>query len=58
MSDIKTIMQTIEHAVNNLDNAALKKQGVIYKEVMAKLKKLETKGDKIANNITNLSLIN
>jgi len=58
MSDIKTIIKTIEDAVDRLTNAAAARQEPLMKSVLSLLKNLETKGDNLLNSMANLKTIN
>lgn len=58
MSDINKIIKTIDDAVNRLGGAAAKKQEPLFRQVLALLKKLDTQGDTILNNLNNLRIIN
>lgn len=58
MSDIKRIVTTIEDAVNSISDTAKQRQPVLLKELLALLKKLDTRGDTLLNNINNLKIIN
>lgn len=58
MSDIKTILSTIDDAVSKLTSIAASKQPALLKEVLAMVKKLDTRGDTLLSNINNLKLIN
>lgn len=58
MSDVTQILSTIEAAVNRLGGAAAKKQEPLFKELLSMLKRLDTRGDTLLNNIANLKTIN
>ncbi|GEO08762.1 hypothetical protein [Segetibacter aerophilus] len=58
MSDISTILKTIEGAVDKLSSHASEKQAGVFKKLVGMLKALETRQDAILNNTKNLKLIN
>lgn len=58
MSDIKTIISTIEKSVNGLSEAAKAKQAPLYKQLLQLVKGLETNGDNLVNSVKNFSTIN
>jgi hypothetical protein len=58
MSHFKSILDTIEKAVNRLGGVAVKRQEKLFRELILELKKLETRGDTLVNNLSNLSAIN
>lgn len=58
MSDIKTILSTIQNAVDQLSASATAKQDPVYKAVINQLQKLETRDGAILNNARNLKTIN
>lgn len=58
MSDITTILSTLQSAVDDLTASAAGKQPALYKQLMAMVKNLDAKGDALTSNINNLKLIN
>ncbi len=57
MSDIRTILETIQDAVDKLSAGATAKQDPVYKAVINQSQKLETRNGAIINNGKNLKLI-
>jgi hypothetical protein len=58
MSDIKQILDTIQKAVDRLSGSVATKQEPLFRSILTMLKNLDTKGDNLINNITNLKKIN
>jgi hypothetical protein len=58
MSDIKTILKTIDDAVNKLSDHVSAQQEPVFKKLLGMVKNLETRGDNLLSNIKNLKLIN
>lgn len=58
MSDIKTIIQTIEDGVNAISKEAKAKQAPVYRQLLSLIKKLETNGDNLVSSVKNFKTIN
>lgn len=58
MSSLNQILETIKTSVNRIGSFASKRQDPLLREVLGLVKKLETKGDNIQNNINNLKVLN
>lgn len=58
MSSLNQILETIKASVNRIGSFASKRQDPLLREVLGLVKKLETKGDNIQNNINNLKVLN
>lgn len=51
------IIKTIKKALSKFDKSIPKLQSVLYKELLGEIKRLDTKGDKLAVTVKNLSIL-
>lgn len=57
MPDFNDIIKTIKRSLSSFDKSIPALQSVLYKELITEIKRLDTKGDKIAITVKNLSIL-
>jgi len=58
MADFNKIIKEIKRSLSGFDKSIPALQGELYKQVLEEIKRLDTKGDKIAVTVKNLSVLN
>lgn len=56
-TDFNDIVKTIKRSLSGFDKSIPKLQSTLYKEMLVQIKRLDTKGDKIAITVKNLSIL-
>lgn len=57
MPDFNSIVKEIKRSLKGFDKSIPRLQSVLYKEMLTEIKRLDTKGDKIAITVKNLSIL-